>query len=41
LRTLSAVSEGSIFCVLPDENEEYEEVDVDLATGELQREPCH
>lgn len=37
LRALSAITEGSVLCILPNEDEEYEEVEVDLATGELQR----
>jgi hypothetical protein len=37
LRALQAITEGEIFCILPDEDQEYDEVEVDLVTGELQR----
>ena len=35
LETIEAVPEGGVFCILPDDDEEYEEVEVDLGTGEL------
>ncbi len=35
LRALEDIPEGGVFCILPDEDEEYEEVQVDLGTGEL------
>jgi hypothetical protein len=35
LRALVDIPEGGVFCIFPDEDEEYEEVEVDLGTGEL------
>lgn len=35
LRALVDIPEGGVFCILPDEDEEYDEVEVDLGTGEL------
>ena len=37
LRALVDIPAGGVFCVLPDDDEEYEEVEVDLGTGELVR----
>lgn len=38
LRAIQSIPTGDVFCILPEDDEEYEEVEVDLATGELQRE---
>ena len=38
LRAIKSIPTGDVFCILPEDDEEYEEVEVDLATGELQRE---
>jgi len=38
LRALEDIPEGGVFCILPDDDEEYEEVEVDLGTGELMQE---
>ena len=38
LRALEDIPVGGVFCILPDEDEEYEEVEVDLGTGELMQE---
>jgi len=35
LRALVDIPDGGVFCILPDDDEEYEEVEVDLGTGEL------
>ena len=35
LLALVDIPEGGVFCILPDEDEEYDEVEVDLGTGEL------
>ena len=35
LRALVDIPEGGVFCILPDEDEEYDEVEVELGTGEL------
>jgi len=35
LRALVDIPVGGVFCILPDKHEEYEEVEVDLGTGEL------
>ena len=35
LRALVDIPEGGVFCILPEDDEEYEEVEVDLETGEL------
>jgi len=35
LRALIDIPVGAILCILPDEDEEYDEVEVDLGTGEL------
>jgi hypothetical protein len=37
LQALVHIQEGEIFSILPDEDEEYEDVEVDLETGELIR----
>jgi hypothetical protein len=38
LRAIQSIQTGHVFCILPESDEEYEEVEVDLATGEMQRE---
>jgi hypothetical protein len=38
LRAIQSILTGDVFCILPEDDEEYEELEVDLATGELQRE---
>jgi hypothetical protein len=35
LRALQRIDCGNVFSVLPEEDEEYEQVEVDLSTGEL------
>jgi hypothetical protein len=35
LRALTDIPIGEVFCISPDDDEEYEEVEVDLGTGEL------
>jgi hypothetical protein len=37
LRAIEDIPAGSVFCVRPDDDEEYDEVEVDLTTGELRR----
>ena len=37
LRALGTIRIGQVFSILPDDNEDYEEVEVDLETGEIMR----
>ena len=37
LKAIQDITAGNVFCILPDEDEEYEEVEVDLQTTELKR----
>ena len=37
LRALGPIQAGQVFSILPDDDEEYEEVEVDLETGEMIR----
>ena len=37
LKAIQDIAAGNVFCILPDEDEEYEEVEVDLTTTELKR----
>jgi len=35
LRALEDIPEGAVYCVMPDEDEDYDEVEVEFGTGEL------